>query len=403
MWQSNPINWTNLAWLKTAIVGALSQQKATLSYAELEMLREALTAIADDHSEHRDYAMGLLHQLPTGSGLILAPSQSNRSLDFQLQRILQEEQRLWWEVYYFLAKFEETPRGRIITARPPQSHKLADLAQQVQDGNAFAIPDYIWTHLQKTGIPPNLYFPHIHYYCSTHQRHVYPGGGGYTHAYRECPKTIEKKVVDQAGYTRHVNWPSDARCNFTPELYGLDNLISDMRTPNNLFATKKNVMPQPTSTSAFLSKFFQLHQKDPAYLLFPQEVEDYFRKDLADPVEVIAAMNVLPPIPRYPIVPISWDELIKQTNLNLSLITFTMGPYGSEFNRNHVSFMLENFYPLTILYFSGASKDRYGHYDVTNIKHGITIDGAQYWGKSGLWGNTGPPTKKARLYFSTFG
>lgn len=383
-YQRNPIDWSVLNWLKAILVSTLSSRDASLATSEVTMLREVLAVIAEDYPEHRDYANYLLAQLPW-SGTLWIPTgrdvlrAQHQGLEHQVRQAYQDAHQLWWEVYHFLMKFEERPAGKLLLARPTRHVDLAHLEQQVKDGNEFAVPDYIWTHLNKTGQPPNMYFPNIIYFCETHQIGMNPGWMlRYGNAKVDCQTARDHHMIHARPHQPSgMFFPNlQLPCRIIPQVTGLDDWLSSMTFKNNLFALKKREFSQPTTAKKLLQRFFDLHRQEPAYLLLPQQVEDYFRNFLREPMEVIAELNIVPRQAQYYLkIPISWVEIVQLTNLRDDLVQHSpLTQYFSyTYNKNSIGYLPENHHPRTILSFGALYKSSRGNYESSALTQGVVL------------------------------
>lgn len=402
MWRSNPINWTNLNWVKNALVMIVSNQTEALSLGEIDLTQELLTTIAADYPEYKEQAYALMQRLPTAPTKLWLPGNSRYApLESHIRHAKQAEHQTWWDLYYFLSRFEERPAGQIVMAPRPKNRDLAYLEDQVKSGNMLAVPDYIEAHLDKMGLPPKLYIQHVTYWCDTHKKVIIPANPYPNFStYGACPQTI---------WTEGNPWgkevPLNRPCRISARLNGLEDWVSSLTFKNNLFAFKKEKFPQPTSVKIFLAAFFQAHQNNPAYLMFKKDVENYFRNTLAVAVEVIAELNIAPRPPQYPTQAITWQELVKLTNLRVDLIKEIPNswyPADPLFDRD-MGYLFENHHPLTILSFSHVKSQKLNsgrtYYETWLPRHGIMMDNDHYYN---AWANT-YSKQRATVRFGTFG
>lgn len=381
---SNPINWPNLRWLKASLQNVITGYQETLGPSEATMLMETLHEIAEDYPEHASYAGYLASQLPMQSNLLWIPrsgsSFQGRVFDAEYQRVHEQEKRIWWEVSNFLGQFtEHRPTGSIIETVSSFTSLQDDfdrLKRQVEEGNAAALPAY----LRLTGLPPDVTYPGICYFCDTHNQRLHYG----SYANMQCPKTIWRSG-EELGTKFGKYIPSSANCRIRMELTPnfARNLINDMKDRNNLFALKKREFPGPTTPRALLDRLLATHKQEPAFILFRNEIENFYKGYLSKAMQVIAELNIAPTVPKYPLVPITWTDIVYLTNLRVDLID-NIPDFTQRWNNNNYSrrlgYLHENAFPITIVGFTilGVNKPRSPssppHYWLSNRRQGITID-----------------------------
>jgi len=225
---------------------------------------------------------------------------------------------------------------------------LRQLERKVMQGDNSAVPSYIREYLRTHGQPPETKWDQVWFYCNTHQR---PLQRRWQHTPNDCPKTIWTGENAYGGYA-----PLDLPCDIEVQLGDLRNWVNWIPEKNNLFAFKKNNFPEPTSREEFLSAFYEAHSHQPAWMMFSDQIRNYFEGFLGKATRMIAELRIVPMGPKWPLVAISWDEVVELTNLRVDLIDALPNFSASyRFNRN-LGFLNENASPWTILRLGGLSR-----------------------------------------------
>lgn len=234
---------------------------------------------------------------------------------------------------------------------------IRELDREIKSGNYEYWPEYIMANLRLGRFPKMRY---VYYRCLAHEKDV----GRYARG-DKCPQ-------------------ESAECAFEPRLNEslLRNWINDRIHARdfgyNLFSLKKREFKEPVDPGIFLDAFYRTQARLAAWQLFQEQIMYFFEKTLKKLVIVVAELNILPDVPKYPVEALTWPELAEATNLRTDLIEKAPKSDRRLFSRQ-LAYCLENHSPITVLSTGSVYEERRrdkltGRLKAGNPRVGITLN-----------------------------
>lgn len=264
--------------------------------------------------------------------------------------------------------------------------RLRQLERQLQT-DISVLPAYIHYYLKVYNTPPPERYPLVHYRCVAHDQLLH----AYAHPRMECPGTYIASAQRRPG--DQVYSYEGRPCHFSVELGDISRWIGDAQDPNNLFRLKKTRFPDPSDPEEFYSAFAAGYADHPAALLFPAAVHDFYGRYMWNIITIIAELRIPPPMPNWPLVPITTEEMIEITNLRTDLIEGSPSwctPSAPDCLNKNMGFLPENAWPLRILGATILGRDRLGSPYRSNQAAAVTFDPRIRWNELESWRNDEP-------------